>query len=76
MLFILLFIKGSQDRNSNREGNGRQKLMQKEWRESCLLACFPLEPRDGTTEKGCTFPHPSLTKKMFYSLFIEKHFLN
>ena len=54
-------IEGSQDRNSNRAGIWRQKLMQRPWKsaspphELLSLLCYRTQdhqPRDGTTHNG------------------------
>jgi hypothetical protein len=61
---LLLITKGSQDRNSQRAGTWRQKLMQRPWRGSAYWLAFPgllsllscrtqdYPPKDGTTRKG------------------------
>jgi hypothetical protein len=38
---FMFITKGSQDRDSQRAGTWRWELMQRPWRESCLLDCFP-----------------------------------
>ena len=53
--------KGSQDRNSNRAGTWRKKMMQNTWRDAAYWiasvacsACFLIEPR--TTSPGMAPP--------------------
>lgn len=77
--------KGSQSRNSHREGTWSQELLQKPWRvlltdllPMACSACFLMEPRITSpgmapTTMSWALPHQSPVKKLPYSLLLWGH---